>query len=371
MATKSNDHTANGTSRLVNQSSRSKLIPVGCDDGHFSIKICAGPNVEDFFSMQSRAKFGRAGVSSISGATANDLIYETSPGEYVTITADDLLGDAQDTRTLDYPTSSPNRALVAHALRRKKIVNEVFLVSGLPVNRFYLDGERNTTLIDGKRESLMRPVLPLSGELPPKIVEHKVVSEATAAYLDCLINFDGTYNAEFKQLSDEEAIAVVDVGGRTLDIAVIKEGGTGVYQNKSGTADVGCLFVYDELESDLLRNFDGKDAIPFNRLVKTLNTGTYSVYSKKFDVSEIVNNLLDRFAERIAFESKKLLGDASSFGRVIFVGGGANVLHSRLDMVFPHLPAHAVTCAPMSDDPRVNSTYANVRGMYKAALLEI
>ena len=260
---------------------------------------------------------------------------------------------------------------MAHALRQARIQEDVFLVTGLPVNRFYLEGVRNDVLIEGKRESLMRPVTCLSGAVTPRVTKHKVISEAIAAYFDKLLNFDGTFNKGFKDLSDHEAIAVVDVGGRTLDIATVKEGGSGLYQQQSGTADVGALYLYDSLDRALRQHFDGNDAIPFNRLQHTLTTGQYRLYGKVHDASHIVNALLDDFADRISFEAKKLLGVASRFGHVLFVGGGANLLSTRLDRVFPNLPAEAIDAAPVSDDPRVNASFANARGMYKAAFVEI
>lgn len=343
--------------------------PVGCDDGHYGIKVCAGPDT--FFTLPSRAYPGRIATSAISGGADEDLVYETAQGEYVTITADDMLGPAVDTRTNDYPTSSPNRALVNHALRRAGVAGEVALVTGLPVNRFYLQqGERNTALIEAKRESLLRPVKSLTGAATPTVVTHKVISEAVAAYYDALLDFEGGFNLEFKEISDEEPIAVVDAGGKTLDIATVKEGGTGIYQAQSGTADAGVLYLYDLLDQALRERFKITDPIPFPRLHKAIVDGTIRLYGERHDVREVVNKQLDAFADRISFEVTKLLGDASRFGKVLFVGGGANLLTDRLDRVFPGLPLKAITVAPADDNPRTNSAFANARGMYKAALVD-
>lgn len=346
----------------------SDMHPVGCDDGHFGIKVCAGPDT--FFTLLSRADNGRKAIASLSGGNDEDLVYETADGEFVTITADHLLGDAVDTRTTDYPTSSPNRALVVHAMRKAGVTGDVFLVTGLPVNRFYTEGSRNNDLIEAKRQSLLRPVICMSGVDVPCVKTHMVLSEAVAAYYDKRYDFNGQEDEEFVDLSNEEAIAVVDVGGRTLDIATIKEGGGGLYQAQSGTADVGALYLYDELEKALRREFGRDDDIPFNRLQRTLVSGEYRLYNTKHDVSPIVNELLDGFAERIHFESAKLLGDASRFGQVLFVGGGAALMKDRLHLVFPNLPEGAITYSMDHDNPRVNAAYANARGMYKCALVQ-
>src|SRR5690606_30756236 len=142
-------------------------------------------------------------ISEISGGNNEDLVYETADGEYVTITAEHALAPAVDTRTSDYPTSSPNRALVMHALRKANIgPNEnLSIVTGLPVNRFYRAGERNDPLIEAKRQSLLRPVKNTSGLQVIQVVKHQVISEAVAAYYDALLDFHGGVNRDFKEIS--------------------------------------------------------------------------------------------------------------------------------------------------------------------------
>lgn len=343
--------------------------PVGCDDGHDGIKVCAGPDM--FFRLPARAAPGRLKTSALNGETDVSLVYETAPGEHVTITAYDMLSPATDTRSNDYPTNSVNRALVVHAMREAGIAGPVALVTGLPVNRFYLDGERNTELIDAKRESLMRKVqCAKPGIVLPEVRSHKVISEAVAAYYDALLDFNGQYNKAFKDIADEEPVAVVDIGGKTLDIAAMREGGSGIYQAQSGTAEAGVLYLYDLIEKALQKEFGLNEAIPVQRLEKSLKDGTFRLYGGVRDVRDMVEAQREAFADRIAFEVKKLLGEASRFGRVLFVGGGVNLLANMLDRVFPGLPASAITVAPTSDDPRTNAAYANARGMYKAALLD-
>jgi len=344
------------------------VAPVGCDDGHYGIKVCAGPHV--FYTMPSRSSPGRLRASSFAGGANDDLVYETAPGEFVTVTAYDMLSPAVDTRTDAYPTGAPNRALVAHALRMAHLSGEISLVTGLPVNRFYLDGDRNTALIEAKRESLLRPVTAVSGAVLPEVKRHRVISEAVAAYYDALLDFDGNIRQDFKDISDEAPVAVVDAGGKTLDIATIKEGGAGLYQDLSGTAEVGALFLYDAIDAALRARFGVTDKIPFASLQRAIDTGAYRVFGERHDVSGLVAEQLDAFADRVGFEVKKLLGDASRFGLVLFVGGGANLLRERLARVFPGMPERAITLAPDTDDPAQNAAFANCRGMYKAALLD-
>ena len=351
------------------------VTPVGCDDGHYGIKICAGPDT--FFQMPSRSNPGRLAAAHMGTSPKEgelDIVYETADGEFVTITAHDALLPAVDTRSSDYPTSSANRALVAHGLQSIGFRGHqpIALVSGLPINRFYSGAARNDDLIEAKRQSLLRPVLNGSDrERSVLVASHKVISEAVAAYYDALLDFDGCFNEEFKELADEDPVAVVDAGGKTLDIAAVKERGTGLYSELSGTADTGALFLYDDVGAEIAQRFNLKDEVPFSRISRAINTNVYTLYGAKHDVSDIVNKHLDAFADRIAFEVQKFLGDGSRFGKVLFVGGGANLLRSRLGRVFPGFPPEAISVSEQTDDPRFSSTFANARGMYKAAVLDM
>jgi len=104
--------------------------PVGVDDGHYAVKVCAG--AETFYTLPSRAHPGRLEVAGVNGDKDESLVYETAPGEYVTITAHDMLSPAVDTRLSDYPTSNTNRALVYHALKQTGVVGGVASQSVLP-----------------------------------------------------------------------------------------------------------------------------------------------------------------------------------------------------------------------------------------------
>lgn len=350
-------------------------LNVGCDDGHFAVKVCAGENL--FFTIPSRAAIGRLASTDISGEQDFSMLYETAEGEFITVIANDDMSQAEDTRTADFPLSSANRALVSHALRNTFAKGgfepeniSINLISGLPINRFYSNGgSANRDLIEGKKSSLLRPVRAGDGSPLALIENHSVISEAVASYFDVLLNFDGSYNQAFKELADEEPIAVVDVGGKTLDIAAIKAGGRGIHADQSGTTDSGALYLYDLVDSALRTRFGITEPIPFTRIERTLKNHTYNLWGERHDVSDLINGQLDAFADRIAAFVAQHLGDATRFGRVLFVGGGANLLQDRLDRVFPTINQKAISTSVESDDPRVNASFANARGMYKAALL--
>lgn len=351
----------------MSDSNSTHLTAAGADDGHYAIKIAVmqpGARIHTF-SIPARAWGGKlttAALTEDAGQAHDDTLYESTEGEFVTITANDMLGKFVDTRTNDYPTSSVNRALVHYALRHAGVVGPVSLVSGLPVDRFYEGALPNQALIEAKRRNLLRPIRCLAPVEVPVIEQHKVLSEAVAAYFDARYDDDGQPNREFFELSQDMPVAVVDVGGKTTDTAVVREGGTGLYKELSGTADIGSLTFCDQLDRSLRKEFALNQPINIKYLERAVQTGKYTLYGKGYDVSEIVNRELASFADQVRFETEKRLKDASAFGRTLFVGGGAEMLKSMRDRVFPNLPAEAVTVPP-------NPGYANARGMAKAAYL--
>lgn len=348
-------------------SEQKNLISAGADDGHYAIKIAVmNPGAPiSTYSMPARAWQGKVASAALTESSAGeglDKLYETAPNEFVTITADDLLGKHVDTRTNDYPTSGFNRALVHHALRRAGVAGPTSLVSGLPVDRFYVGELPNKELIEAKRQNLLKPIKCMADVPVPVVQKHHVLSEAVAAFFDQRYDDDGNINEQFKILSDMAPIAVLDVGGKTLDVAVVREGGTGLYKEMSGTADVGALTLYDRLNQKLRGDFGLTQDIPIKYLEVAVTTGSYMLYGKQHDVREIVQGMLQEFADQVRHEVVKRLQDASQFGRTLFVGGGAVLLHGLRDRIFPGLPAEAITIPS-------NPSFANARGMAKAAYM--
>src|SRR3546814_11632163 len=108
-------------------------------------------------------------------------------------------------------------------------LSQVSVVSGLPIDRFFVNGTPNNDLITAKRQSLLRPIKRVANS-PVKLVSierHQVLSEAVAAYFDAAYDANGNVNKPFMEISELDPVAVVDVGGATTDIAVVKEGEIG------------------------------------------------------------------------------------------------------------------------------------------------
>lgn len=353
---------------------------LGLDDGHYAIKICAGK--DKFFTLRSSIMAGREVVSDEDGRPNDELVFYTDNNEYYTITAYHGLADKNiDTRDKDFAVSSANRALCYHALSRARDAGiitskELFVVSGLPVNRFYDEkGVLDNDFILLKRNSLLMPINNMAGVNLPVVAQHQIVSEAVASFFDAAYDFDGTPNEQFLEAASYAPVAIIDVGGKTLDVAVVREGGNGLYFSRSGTFDTGgALYFYDALNDTLMKYLQEQypdvnvTTLSKDRIDQAVKTGKIHYYTLH-DVSDIVQAELLAFADRVRNFVQPKLGNGADYSSILFVGGGSNLLYNHVERVFPNIPKQAIQITEPTEDLNKNSSFSNARGMYKAALL--
>lgn len=329
-----------------------KAAFVGVDDGHYAVKIVTESG--GMFSIPSRARSGKhiiswqaQGTDSLDGG-----IYSTDEGAVFTVS--EHLAETDDTRFREYPLSPLNRVLVHHALRNAGFAGKaVSIATGLPVSYYYVGGNPNEALIEGKVANLKKGVHCESG-LCANIVENSVTTEAIAAYFDQIIEMDGSPSAAFEEIK-RARVGVIDVGGKTTDCAVILPGNANhVDTNRSGSSDVGVLKLNDTVEAALRSKF-GFDNVPPNMLEAAVATGFIKVYGKDESVKGIVHDAKEALAEAVMSNVRAKIGTGKDLDWVLFVGGGSIVLREQLARHFPH--------CRFPDRPE----FANARGMLKIA----
>lgn len=341
-----------------------ELLAVGQDDGHDTIKTCFGYDAATggyrYGYHKSKASSGIQQVMSV--GSQHSSAYETE-GQQFTVAGGQALLKTMDTRVVNYPISDLNRVLVNHALADVGLGDhELYLVTGMPVDQYYKESAPNTDLIERKMESLSKPVTRIGAGAPlARIVRQKVVSEAIAAFYDALINHDGTRNPAIAQIIDRRPVAVMDFGGKTLDLAVVIEKVRGVYGEKSGTENIGVLALMTKIAARIKSQFNLSNDPPAAYVEEAMRTKQYEFFGEMHDVSEIVETACREYlAEAQSFFVSKV-GDGSDLGAVIFVGGGAALIRSALgDDAFGDVFRGKRIIA---DEPE----YANARGMWKFA----
>lgn len=192
-----------------------------------------------------------------------------------------------------------------------------------------------------------------------KIGGQKVLSEGIAAFYDAMMSHDGTYNASIQQIISRRPVAVVDMGGKTLDIAVVIENVRGVYGERSGTADIGVLSLITKIASRLKSKFEISNDVPSTYVEEACRTKMYEFFGEMHDVSEIIETACREYLSEVKNFFVAKVGDGSDLGAAIFVGGGAALIRSALgDEAFAVVFRGKCLVADQAE-------YANARGMWK------
>lgn len=329
-----------------------EAIYAGVDDGYAETKIVLSNGV--FIRIPSQAKAGELNQISISGGSSTTFSYKSPEGNYV-------VGDireADSTAFDDYPLSAMNRVIVAHALREAGLSKEdiLYICSGVPIKKFYLKGGVNQALVKAKRKNLlMNDITSKDGYLLPKISKHSVIAEGIAAWFDIVIsrNEEGRL-VKNKELIDQR-IAIIDIGGRTTDIAVIQRGI--LDESRSSTIEVGMLSVRDEVESSI---HDEHEIEPTaEQMNEVMENKRIKLWGEYHDVTDITESAKIAVVNRIESEVKKRLGNASDLDKVVFVGGTVEEIKNELDGWYKQ--------QTIGENPG----FANARGMQKYAELNM
>src|SRR3546814_18539285 len=126
--------------------------------------------------------------------------------------------------------------------------------------------------------------------------------------------------------SSDLPVAVVDVGGATTDIAVVKEGGRGLYAQLSGTAEIGALNLRDNLNTMLRQRFQLSEQVSEAHIARLIQTGKYRLYGETHDLGRAIEKYINEYGEQVGFDVNRLLGSTLSLGCVLSVGGGWEVV---------------------------------------------
>jgi plasmid segregation protein ParM len=329
--------------------SNTKPVIVAIDDGFDFTKVVTANRQVRLPTSVARAS--RLTVRAMSAPrVASERCYEIEGTAYVV--GPDVL-DPINTQFEEFPYSGANLAIATEALRQVLPGGTAaHVITGLPLNRFYTStGEQRESVLERKVAAWRRPPRDMSGVALPQIVDVTVIPEAVAAWFDYAIGPD-------LQLDDSrfaELTAVVDIGGRTTDVAVVREGD--VYLRQSGTLDVGTLTLAAAVRRLVEEQFPGIPRRSHRCIETAIRRGAIRIADREIDVSATLEREKRDLFERIAEFLVTLYGGSmTDIQRVLFVGGGSVLLEPHLRKRFPG--------AAFPDDPQM----ANARGMWKSEL---
>lgn len=326
-----------------------KNLIVAVDDGFAQTKLFGedenGKHVKAIF--RSSIKSGRYGLVEISGTGAVGS-YETD-GVFFTV-AESI--ETESTKFDGFHLSDFDRVLVNHALFNAGYGNKnVFLICGLPVDDYFLfDGNKNIEMIEKKKNNLKKEVLNSNKKPLANIKNIEVGSQALSAYMDYLLDFEGVADEE----KADGSIAVVDIGGGTTDTCVIVDGQF-VDRQRTGTSKIGMLDVYRNLGNLIKSNYKIHDNFTNKFLDKALRSKKITLMGEEIDLTSVVDEVISEFEGRVAREVEGKIGEGGNLSKVLFVGGGSNVLR--------RVPVRG---AKIVEDPE----FANARGLFKFAKMQ-
>lgn len=170
----------------------------------------------------------------------------------------------------------------------------------------------------------------------------KLYAQGTGAWFD-YCNRNGFIN--------EGVEVVVDIGYRTNDIIIFKDGSPS--KSESNADDKGVNLIVNELRTQLNKKYD--ITLSEQEVVKILNKKEFEFYGQTKDLTVLIDEIIDGFFDTIFSSLKADYGNIlKSSKRVIISGGGAYILKDYANSFPPNV----------TFDKEINFEYANVRGYY-------
>lgn len=329
----------------------STIACVGVDDGYAEIKIFTPDGRA--FALPSRAMAGTLNRIAINGSEVKIFAYSAPEGRFV---AGDI--DRADPTNYDgYPVSAHNRVLVMHALLRAGFGGQaVSICTGLPVKTFYRGTRINKEAVKAKRNNLLiNNVVADNQEAMPIIVGHQVISEAIAAWVDYVVQPEKGGKLVVSGELAKRRVAVIDIGGRTTDTAVIRDWELDI--SRSSTIEAGMLNVYEGIREGVRDEFGVE--VDDQQIIEAAKTNTVTLWGKPRDVASVVAMAKEVAINHIRSEVMRRLGKGADIDVVLFVGGGVLSFGHLIQGWFPH--------QVIGDNP----AFCNARGMQKFTQLAV
>lgn len=324
------------------------MLSVAVDDGHAETKVVAFRDGELILEMAIPSR-ARSGLHATTEVGTKDGVVGSS---YTTEGCSFYVGnfhDSETTRFDGYPFSGMNRSIVHHALRLAQLGGEdINLATGLPLSTFYANGKKNAEVIQNKIDSLSISIEASDGKPVANITKHSVFPEGLAAYIDYAMDANGIVIADL-----DKTIGVVDIGGKTTDIAVVLPQGT-LDHSRSGSENIGVLDLIEALGPMLKSKFGF--LVPEILISESLKSGSIKVRGESHDITQMIRTASAGVLERIYREISRRLGSAADLDLILLVGGGANIF-SDATKLYPHMS--------IPDNPQ----FSNARGFAKFMLM--
>jgi plasmid segregation protein ParM len=325
------------------------IYRVAIDDGLAQIKLVGefpGGEVKAL-KFRNSVKPGAGGVLSMTGDALDQYVTE----EGNTFSCSDSIS-GEESRFPGFHVSEIDRVLIRHALMRAGYSGlRVQLLTSLPVDEYYLAGARNQARIEAKMANLMKGVRQAGNAAAddPELEGVQVGCQAISAFFDYILDDDGNMIKDAP-----EAVAIVDIGGSTTDIAVILDGER-IDAGASGAIRNGVLDVHAAVTAKLARQINEASLRLSPRVIdEACRSRQIKLHGEMREITTLVDDAIQEVGSTIVREIERRIGSGAALDRIIFTGGGAALFFEVLGRW-------------RNNETLRDSEFANARGLLKFA----
>jgi hypothetical protein len=324
---------------------------VGCDNGHFGIKIYAGADKKN--QINSRVRIGGSSQTEFGGTSSNseELVFKTENVEYTT-------GSMQSeiTTFAGYPTSPINRVLVHSCLHQSQFgFDNVDLCLGLPFDQFYSSKSvsgKNEELITSMENNILVPVCNESTGKSIIVNSCITVPEGMAAWFSYIVSeelVEGVARPVFHKERGEQTTVFIDIGGGTTEVVTVSE--QKIQKDYSGTIQQGSHRITDDVRRYIYEKTN-VNTISERKMHAALKSKQISINGEMLDLNDAITQAQSKLIHKINSYADSILRDIrGDIDAKILVGGTSIDLKDSL-MLWKGVE--------LSPDP----LYENAKGMY-------
>ncbi len=311
-------------SEVKRQEDHGGVFRVAIDDGLAQVKLVGEfpDGTVRALKFRNSVRSGAAGaVMSMTGEALDQYVTE----EGNTFSCSDSIS-TEESRFPGFHVSEIDRVLIRHALSTAGYGGlRVHLLTSLPVDEYYRAGVRDQRRIDQKMANLMKGVVkPGNQDAPPELETVRVGCQAISAFFDYIMDDDGAL-----MMAPPDAVAIVDIGGSTTDIAVVLNGDR-IDAVASGAIRNGVLDVHAAVATKLARQVESDLRLSPRQLDEACRTRRIKLWGEQRDVGSIVDEAVQEVGSTIAREIERKIGVGATLDRVVFTGGGAALFADTL-----------------------------------------
>ena len=256
---------------------------------------------------------------------------------------------ARTTQFDEYPYSSINTVLTHHGLLSAGINNDEIEVSScIPLSHYYDENQDQALEFKQKKKRAIEREIKMAtgGGLP--LLKHSVTApEGLAGWIDITYNFNG----DRIEGSPDGYVGLVDIGGRTTDICVVR--GLIVTPSTIKTLRHGYLDLFAQLNELIGIKYNTRQ-FSVAALDDAMRSKRIEIESGRVvDIPELVEQAMNNFTEELLMNINNVFDSDMQLSGVCYFGGGVEPIREALSRQ---------RNAFIPRDPQ----FANARGALKA-----